>query len=207
MCGHRSGYPLGKMYSRLSGFPGGTSGKDPVCQCRRLKKPGFNPWIGKIPWRRAWRPTPVFLPRESLGQRNLVGCRPRGHKESNMTEATQHARSPGCQGPVTLSALMGLTPPALDTLLPTLFCFRIAKKRGLTIKSFQEKTEKPAEFRLELNQQEKFIQQERLKTRRKGNESMHVISDPEHQLEGKICHVLSYKVSSSPQKYCVNSIQ
>ena len=75
---------------------------------------------------------------------------------------------------------MGLTPPALDTLLPTLFCFRIAKKRGLTIKSFQEKTEKPAEFRLELNQQEKFIQQERLKTRRKGNESMHVISDPEH---------------------------
>lgn len=76
---------------------------------------------------------------------------------------------------------MGLTPPALDTLLPTLFWFRrIAKKRELTIKSVQEKMEKPGEFRLELNQQEKFTQQEKLKTSRKGNKSMQVISDPEY---------------------------
>ena len=42
-------------------FPGGASGKEPACQWRRHKKCGFDPWIGKIPWRRAWQLTPVFL--------------------------------------------------------------------------------------------------------------------------------------------------
>jgi len=46
----------------------------------------FNPWIRRILWRREWQPTPVFLPGESHGQRNLVGCSPWGHKESDMTE-------------------------------------------------------------------------------------------------------------------------
>ena len=49
------------------GFPGG-SGFCP--QCRR---PRFNPWVKKIPWRRKWQPTPVFLPGEFHGQRSLVG--------------------------------------------------------------------------------------------------------------------------------------
>ena len=35
--------------------------------------PVFSPWVGKMPWRRAWQPTPVFLPREPHGQRSLVG--------------------------------------------------------------------------------------------------------------------------------------
>ena len=47
------------------GFPGGTSGKEPACQCRRHKRRGFDPWVGKIPCRRAWQPTPGFLPGES----------------------------------------------------------------------------------------------------------------------------------------------
>ena len=47
------------------GFPGGTSGKEHACQCRRHKRLGFDPLVGKIPWRRAWQPTPVFLPGES----------------------------------------------------------------------------------------------------------------------------------------------
>ena len=51
-----------------------------------LKRRGFNPWVGKIPWRRAWTPTPVFLPGESHGQWSLVGYSPRGHKESDTTE-------------------------------------------------------------------------------------------------------------------------
>ena len=66
--------------------PGGTSSKEPACQCRRRKKPGFDPWVGKMPWRRAWQPTPVFLPGESHGQRSLVGCSPWGHEESDVTE-------------------------------------------------------------------------------------------------------------------------
>ena len=54
----------------------------------------FDPWVGKIPWRRAWQPTPVFLPGESHGQRSLVSYSPQGSKESDTsdtTEATQHS--------------------------------------------------------------------------------------------------------------------
>ena len=47
------------------GFPGGSDGKEPTCQCRRWKKCGFNPWVRKIPRRRKWQPTPVFLPGKS----------------------------------------------------------------------------------------------------------------------------------------------
>ena len=60
-------------YPNYQSFPGGATGKEPPCQYRRLKKHGFDPWVGKIPWRRAWQPTPVFLPAESHGQRSLVG--------------------------------------------------------------------------------------------------------------------------------------
>ena len=74
------------------GFPGGTSGKEPLCQHRRYKKRGFNPWVRKIRRRRAWQPTSAFLPGESHGQRSLVGYSPWGHQESesDMTEVTKH---------------------------------------------------------------------------------------------------------------------
>ena len=49
-------------------------------------RPGFNPWVGKIPWRRKWQPTPVLLPGESHGGRSLVGYSPWGRKESDTTE-------------------------------------------------------------------------------------------------------------------------
>ena len=71
-----------------AGFPGSTSDKGPTCQCRRHKGCGFDPWVGKIPWRRVWQPTPVFLPGESHGQRSLAG--PWGCKESDSTEAILH---------------------------------------------------------------------------------------------------------------------
>ena len=53
----------------VKGFPGGANGKERYCQCRRRKRRQFNPWVGKIPWRRAQQPTLVFLPGESHGQR------------------------------------------------------------------------------------------------------------------------------------------
>ena len=59
---------------------GGAGGKEPTCQCRRPKRRGFDPWAGKIPWRRKWQPTPVFLPGESHGQRSLMGYSPWGRK-------------------------------------------------------------------------------------------------------------------------------
>ena len=55
-------------------------------QCR---KPSFNLWIRKIPWRREWLPTPVFLLGEFQGQRSLVGYNPWGCKESDTTEKTK----------------------------------------------------------------------------------------------------------------------
>ena len=48
-------------------------------------RPEFDPWVGKIPWRRVWQPTPVFLPGESHGQRSLAGYSPWDHKESDRT--------------------------------------------------------------------------------------------------------------------------
>ena len=51
--------------------------------CLRCKRAGFDPWAGKIPWRRKWQPTPAFVPGESHGQRSLAGYGPWGLKESN----------------------------------------------------------------------------------------------------------------------------
>ena len=55
-----------------------------------------DPWVGKIPWRRKWQPTPVFLPGESHGQRSLAGYSMGGRTQSDTTKATQHA--PSSQG-------------------------------------------------------------------------------------------------------------
>ena len=73
---------------KYMGFPDGARGKEPACECRRHKRFGFDPWIRKIPWRRAWQPTPVFLPGESNGQRSLAGYSPWGCKELDTTEGT-----------------------------------------------------------------------------------------------------------------------
>ena len=54
------------------------SGKESICQCRRW---GFNLWVGKIPWRRKWQPTSVFLPGKSHGHRSLAGNSLRDRKE------------------------------------------------------------------------------------------------------------------------------
>ena len=69
------------------GFPDDASSKEPTCQYRRHKSL-LDSWIRKILWRRAWQPTPVFLPGESHRQRSLEGYKPQGHKESDSTEET-----------------------------------------------------------------------------------------------------------------------
>ena len=76
-----------QVYNIL-GFPGGSSGKEPACQCRRCKRLRLDPWVRKIPWRRKWQATPTFLPGESHEQRSLVSYNPQGRKESNTTEYT-----------------------------------------------------------------------------------------------------------------------
>ena len=59
--------------------------KESTCQCRRCE---FNPWDGKIPWRRKWQLAPVFLPGKSYGQRRLAGYTLGACKELDMTEYT-----------------------------------------------------------------------------------------------------------------------
>jgi len=60
-------------------------------QCRR---PGFGPWVGKIPWRRACQPTPVFLPENPHGQRRPASYSPWGRKESDMTKRLSSPSTP-----------------------------------------------------------------------------------------------------------------
>ena len=67
---------LNNKNKMILGFPSGTGGKESGCQWRKHKRRGFDPWVWKIPWRRKWQPTPVFLPGESYGQRSLEGYSP-----------------------------------------------------------------------------------------------------------------------------------
>ena len=76
-------------------LPWWLSGKESACQCRRH---GFDPWVGKIPWRRKWQPTPVLLPVKSHGRRSLVsyspwGCKRAGHDLATKTTTIDHIDS------------------------------------------------------------------------------------------------------------------
>ena len=83
---------VAKSRTRLSNqaqhSTGSTSGNESTCQCRRHRRCSFDPWIGKVIWRRKWQPTPISLPGKSHGQRSLVGYSPWGHKESDPTVRT-----------------------------------------------------------------------------------------------------------------------
>ena len=77
---------LSKWGEYYVSFPGSSGCKESICNAEGL---GSIPWPGKIPWRREWQPTPVFLPGELHGQRSLVGYR-LCHKEPGTTERLTH---------------------------------------------------------------------------------------------------------------------
>ena len=70
------------------GFPGGSVVKNLPASAEDTRDRVSIPGFGKIPWRRKWQPTPVFLPRKFYGQRGRAGYSPWGRKESDMTEHT-----------------------------------------------------------------------------------------------------------------------
>ena len=78
------------IVSYHTGLPDSSDSKESVYNAGDL---GSIPGSGRPPWRRAWQPTPVFLPGESHGQRSLAGYSPWGRKESDMTETPLHAQS------------------------------------------------------------------------------------------------------------------
>jgi len=67
-------------------LPRWLSGKESACQHRRCRRPGFDPSVGKMSWRRKWQPTPIFLPGESHGWRSLGGATVHRVAELDMTE-------------------------------------------------------------------------------------------------------------------------
>ena len=76
----------GKSAGEGIGYPLQYSWASLVAQMVKNLPAMWETWVGMIPWRRAWQPTPVFLPEELHGQRRLAGYSPRGCKESDMTE-------------------------------------------------------------------------------------------------------------------------
>ena len=76
------------LYPYNSGLPRWQNGKESACQCKRCKRCGLDPWVGKIPCK--WQPTPVFMLGKFHGQRNQVGYSPWDHKEWDMTKVTEH---------------------------------------------------------------------------------------------------------------------
>ena len=76
------------------GCPGGTSGEESTFQFKRCERHRFNPWVGKIPWRRKWQPTPVFLPGKFHGQRSLATVH--GVAKCRTRQATWHACTTHC---------------------------------------------------------------------------------------------------------------
>ena len=76
------------------GLPVATIGKELAYQCRRHKRCRFNSWVRKIPWRRAWQPSPVFLPGESHGQRSLGAADLRvAQSQTRLKRLSMHAHS------------------------------------------------------------------------------------------------------------------
>jgi len=81
---------LFKRHRSQMGFPGGLAGKQSTCNAGDARDAGLIPGLGRSPGGRTWQPSPVILPGESHGQGSLTGYGPWGHKESDMTEVTEH---------------------------------------------------------------------------------------------------------------------
>ena len=106
------------------GSPGGAGGEEPACQCRRQKRRGFDPWVRKIPCRRAWQPTPVVLPRESHEQRSLADYSLRVAKsQTRLKQLSTHAGSHIIHAEVTLAIQTQAFISFIKSYLSTKFCF------------------------------------------------------------------------------------
>ena len=80
-----------------AGPSGGADGKEPDCQCSRCTRHGFSPWVGQMPWRRAWQPTPVFLPGGSHGRGAWRATAHRVTKSwTQLKQLSMHAKWPLC---------------------------------------------------------------------------------------------------------------
>ena len=93
---HTESDMTGQLNDHKKRLPGGARGKESVCQCRRCKRCGFDPWVKKIPWSKKWHPTPVFLPGKFHGQRSVAGYSPMGLWRVRHDWATEHTDTHIC---------------------------------------------------------------------------------------------------------------
>ena len=95
------------------GLPWWLSGKESTCQCKRCSRCRLDSWIRKIPWRRKWQSTPLFLSGKSQGQRRLEDYSPPGCKESGVTEQMSTSEIPPSVGQLSPCTA---TEPVLESL-------------------------------------------------------------------------------------------
>ena len=106
-------------------FPDGSADKESLLQCRRHRRHRFDPWVGKIPWRRKWQPTLVFLPGKSHGQRSVASYSPWGCKELDTTERLSKAGNSSLPEPVLKmpvsrpSSELGISTPPVGPVHPS----------------------------------------------------------------------------------------
>ena len=96
------------------GLPGVSDSKSICLQCGR---PGFDPWVGKVPWRRKWQSTPVLLPGKAHGQRRLVGYSPWGLKKWDITKRVHFHL---------ITFAMALSPSTVSFISEIIFFFNIS---------------------------------------------------------------------------------
>ena len=104
-------------------------GKKICLQSRRHRRHGFNPWVGKIPWRRKWQPTPVFLLGKSHGQRSLAGYSPWGRKRVEHDLVTKQQQPP--KVPVILALIFQKLPFSCVRLQRTVQTIQNLKLDGI----------------------------------------------------------------------------
>ena len=117
------------------GLPGGISGKEPTCQCRRHKRCEFDLCVGKIPWRRAWQSTLAFSPGESCGQWRAWWATVHrvARSQTRLKRLSTHAWSLGCTVALMQSVL--LVPPFMYLLTNFHSLKSICKSLHQTVKS------------------------------------------------------------------------
>ena len=108
-------YLSGSVSEHSRGFSGGTSGKEPADQCRRHKRRWFDPWIGKIHWRRSWQPTPVYLPRASSWTEEPGGLQSRvAQGQTLLKQLSMHACRTLSSVPFICIFIYGLVPQCFN---------------------------------------------------------------------------------------------
>ena len=110
-------------HSSSSGSPGGASGEESTCQCRRCKRCGFDPWVGNITWKRKWHLHPSILAWTCHGQKNLESYSPWGCEESDMSKHTHTDRHTHTDSHTHLPAHLSIILTQLFSYLFLFVCF------------------------------------------------------------------------------------